>query len=50
MVAILENHSQKTATVYSRADEFREHDGQPAGRLLPLHFGRSDLTLADPGQ
>ena len=33
MVAILENHSQKTATVYSHGDEFREHDGQSAGRL-----------------
>ena len=35
-VAILENHSQKTATVYSHGDEFREHDGQSAGRLLTL--------------
>ena len=42
MVAILENenHSQKTATVCSHGDEFREHEGQSAGRLLSLPWRR----------
>lgn len=30
MVRILEIRSQKTATVYSHGDEFREHAGQSA--------------------
>lgn len=40
MVAILEIPSQKTATAYRRADEFREHNGSSAGRPFPLPWRR----------